>query len=90
MSRLCSIREFCDLETPIFMFDKDGAFVVMKLGQVRVPRASTWRLMLMVWTVTSSIFWPRGPGPLRVLSRRHVDPLEYVLYNGDLGAYLGW
>jgi hypothetical protein len=84
MSRLCSIREFCDLEMPIFMFDKDGAFVVMKLGQVRVPRASTWRLMLMVWTVTSSIFWPRRPGLLRVL------PLEYVLYNGDLGAYLGW
>jgi hypothetical protein len=29
-----SIREFCDLQTPIFMFDKDGAFVVMKLEQV--------------------------------------------------------
>ena len=29
-----SIREFCELSTPIFMFDKDGAFVVMKLEQV--------------------------------------------------------
>jgi hypothetical protein len=29
-----SIREFCELQTPIFMFDKDGAFVVMKLEQV--------------------------------------------------------
>ena len=29
-----SIREFCELPTPIFMFDKDGAFVVMKLEQV--------------------------------------------------------
>jgi hypothetical protein len=31
-----SIREFCDLQTPIFMFDKDGAFVVMKLEQVLI------------------------------------------------------
>jgi hypothetical protein len=31
-----SIREFCELQTPIFMFDKDGAFVVMKLEQVSV------------------------------------------------------
>jgi hypothetical protein len=28
-----SIREFCELQTPIFMFDKDGAFVVMRLEQ---------------------------------------------------------
>ncbi|TVY81716.1 Cytidine deaminase, partial [Lachnellula suecica] len=28
------IREFCELDTPIFMFDKDGAFVVMKLEQL--------------------------------------------------------
>ncbi|KAH6670696.1 cytidine deaminase-like protein [Halenospora varia] len=28
------IREFCELQTPIFMFDKDGAFVVMKLEQL--------------------------------------------------------
>ncbi|KAH8674704.1 cytidine deaminase-like protein, partial [Tricladium varicosporioides] len=28
------IREFCKLEMPIFMFDKDGAFVVMKLEQL--------------------------------------------------------
>jgi hypothetical protein len=29
-----SIREFCELDTPIFMFDKDGNFAVMRLGQV--------------------------------------------------------
>lgn len=29
-----SIREFCELDTPIFMFDKDGAFIVLKLEQV--------------------------------------------------------
>ncbi|EPE27111.1 Cytidine deaminase-like protein [Glarea lozoyensis ATCC 20868] len=28
------IREFCDLKTPIFMFDKDGAFIVMRLEQL--------------------------------------------------------
>lgn len=30
-----SIREFCELQMPIFMFDKDGNFVVMRLEQVR-------------------------------------------------------
>ena len=29
-----SIREFCDLDTPIFMFDKNEAFVVLRLEQV--------------------------------------------------------
>jgi len=28
------IREFCELDMPIFMFDKDAAFVVMKLEQL--------------------------------------------------------
>ncbi|CZS89282.1 related to cytidine deaminase [Rhynchosporium agropyri] len=28
------IREFCDLETPILMFDKDGSFVIMRLEQL--------------------------------------------------------
>lgn len=28
------IREFVELDTPIFMFDKDGAFVVMRLEQL--------------------------------------------------------
>jgi len=28
------IREFCELQTPIFMFDKDGNFVVMRLEQL--------------------------------------------------------
>lgn len=30
-----SIREFCDLSTPIMMFDKDGNFSIMKLEEVR-------------------------------------------------------
>ena len=34
MSRIYSIRDFCHLETPKLMFDKDGSFVIMKLGQV--------------------------------------------------------
>jgi len=28
------IREFCELQIPIFMFDKDGGFVVMRLEQL--------------------------------------------------------
>ncbi|KAH8591982.1 cytidine deaminase-like protein [Bisporella sp. PMI_857] len=28
------IREFCDLDTPIFMFDKDENFVVLRLEQL--------------------------------------------------------
>ncbi|KAI6710247.1 hypothetical protein JHW43_007203 [Diplocarpon mali] len=31
------IREFCELNTPILMFDKDGAFVVLRLEQVPPP-----------------------------------------------------
>jgi len=43
---LCiSIREFCDLETPIFMFDKDGAFVVKTLEQVCVTFSMEWARM---------------------------------------------
>lgn len=30
-----SIREFCELDTPILMFDKDGAFAVATLKDVR-------------------------------------------------------
>ena len=29
-----SIREFCELSTPVYMFDKDGNFMVMKLEQL--------------------------------------------------------
>lgn len=29
-----SIREFCELDTPILMFDKDGAFAVATLKEV--------------------------------------------------------
>jgi len=28
------IREFCELDTPVFMFDKEGAYVVMRLEQL--------------------------------------------------------
>lgn len=37
---VCSIREFCDLQMPILMFDKDGNFVVMRLEEVSLP--CTW------------------------------------------------
>lgn len=37
-----SIREFCALDTPIFMFDKDGAFVVMKLEEVCYAHLVWW------------------------------------------------
>ncbi len=30
-----SIREFCDVKMPIFMFDKDDRFMVMLLEEVR-------------------------------------------------------
>lgn len=33
-----SIREFCELDTPIFMFDKDGAFVVRVSHDVLKPK----------------------------------------------------
>ena len=40
MLTVFSIREFCELRTPIFMFDKDGSFVVMRLEQVsKVPNS---------------------------------------------------
>lgn len=29
-----SIREFCELDMPIFMFDKNGDFMVARLGEV--------------------------------------------------------
>ena len=31
---LRSIREFCELDVPIWLFDKDGSFQVVRLGQV--------------------------------------------------------
>jgi len=31
---LCSIREFCELDLPIWLFDKDGSFQVVRLEQV--------------------------------------------------------
>lgn len=33
---VCSIREFCALDMPIIMFDKNQDYVVLKLGQVCV------------------------------------------------------
>lgn len=29
-----SIREFCDLDMPIFMFNVEGRYAVLKLGEV--------------------------------------------------------
>lgn len=31
---LLSIREFCEIDLPIWMFDKDGSFQVVRLEQV--------------------------------------------------------
>lgn len=57
-ARLYSIREFCNLQTPIIMFDKDGSFVVMKLEQVCFVAARTRSLLLTLWTVTPAFLWP--------------------------------
>lgn len=37
---VCSIREFCDLQMPILMFDKDENFVVLRLEEVSTPPVS--------------------------------------------------
>ena len=34
---LHSIREFCELDMPIIMFDKDGNFSILKLEEVTSP-----------------------------------------------------
>src|SRR5271167_3429095 len=34
LTSFVSIREFCEPDTPIIMFDEDGAYVVMRLEQV--------------------------------------------------------
>jgi cytidine deaminase len=53
----CSIREFCELQMPIFMFDKDGAFVVMKLEQACIL------LFKDGYTLISSQLLPLSFGP---------------------------
>ena len=35
--RVVSIREFCDLQMPLLMFDKDGNFCVLRLEEVSLP-----------------------------------------------------
>jgi hypothetical protein len=52
-----SIREFCELPTPIFMFDKDGAFVVMRLEQV-------CRLFLLLYEVESMLSFHPPAAPI--------------------------
>ena len=79
---MCSIREFCELETPIFMFDKDGSFIVMTLEQVCFLDCGMSRFMLMMHIVTSSIFWSWGSGPCGVRSPHKVDDL--VKYGNGL------
>lgn len=32
-----SIREFCDLKTPIFMFNIKDEYAVMTISEVRIP-----------------------------------------------------
>jgi hypothetical protein len=41
------IRNFCDPETPIFMFDKDEKFVVKTLEEVRDYLSIVQRSLLM-------------------------------------------
>lgn len=48
-----SIREFCDLQMPILMFDKDGNYCVLKLEEVSVHR--TARTMVFgLWCADSA------------------------------------
>lgn len=44
MAVLLSIREFCDLQMPILMFDKDGNYCVLRLEDVGPPSgcSSPW------------------------------------------------
>ena len=37
-----SIREFCDLTMPIFMYDKDGSCVVKTLEEVSSALCEEW------------------------------------------------
>ncbi len=38
---LRSIREFCELDMPVWMFDKDGSFQVVRLEQVGCEESVT-------------------------------------------------
>lgn len=37
-----SIREFCELDMPIWLFDKHGSFQVVRLEQVRNGELFGW------------------------------------------------
>lgn len=83
---LCSIREFCELKTPIFMFDKDGAFVVMRLEQVS-PLFLQFYIsgfnLLMCCCSYSHYRSVRKPSLLRVPFYRRELELNNILNYGD-------
>lgn len=53
-----SIREFCDTEMPVYMFNKEGSFMVLTLGEVRIPLSlSSFPVPLSLCSYTH----PRAP-----------------------------
>lgn len=64
------IREFADLDTPIFMYDKDGEYVVMTLEQVwqENKKQSTLEIVAM--------FTDKFPNPLVLASPNVVWALR--------------
>lgn len=80
----CSIREFCALEMPILMFDKNQDYVVLRLGQVCWSYERWIVFELLIWTVYSfchfrlgRISYPllRMRKPMLLRRRQLRDPL---------------
>lgn len=59
----CSIREFCELDMPILMFDKDGSFVVMRLEQVCDFLSRIVRLLILLVQLLPMSFGPEALPP---------------------------
>lgn len=61
-----SIREFCELDMPIFMFDKNGDFMVARLGEVCAiflllhPSSHTLSLGILSVTRKFDLIWMKG------------------------------
>lgn len=51
------IREFCDLDMPIFLHDATGKFIVKTLGEVSHPGVVRERLEADTASVASAVFW---------------------------------
>lgn len=57
MRRRDSIREFCEPDMPIYMFDRHGNFMVLTLEQVSAPGA--WRERgADARIVAAAVVWP--------------------------------